>query len=164
LTHDGHISLTILTTGHIGSESSEASLHKVFISCELLKGKDIGEIPTLFRDDLVDVYEDLLMNPDNVYLPPEEFIDILMTCIAETDAQDKAAMMIPSADLLYIPKFSKIHKVGEMSSPYASIEWKSVQIPQALTSILKKGISTSSFFSKAKGSTTRPPHTSSNAT
>ncbi len=40
LTHDGHISPTLIPTGHIGSESNEASLHRVFISCELLRGKD----------------------------------------------------------------------------------------------------------------------------
>jgi len=40
-------------------------------------------------------------------------------------------------DLLYLLEFSKIDKVGEISSPYASIEWLGVQILQALTTILK---------------------------
>ena len=34
-------------------------------------------------------------------------------------------------------EFSKTHKGGGISSPYASIEWPGVQIPQALTTILK---------------------------
>ena len=67
---------------HIGSESNEASLHRVFISCELLRGKDTGELPTLFIDSLLDVYADLLLQPDNGYKPPEDFIDTLITCIA----------------------------------------------------------------------------------
>jgi len=39
LTHDRHISPKIIPTGHIGNESSEASLHKIFVSCELLRGQ-----------------------------------------------------------------------------------------------------------------------------
>ena len=53
----------------MGSESSDASLHKAFISCELLRGKDNGELPTLFRDSINDFYEDLLLHPDD-YIPP----------------------------------------------------------------------------------------------
>jgi hypothetical protein len=70
LTHDGHISPTIISTGHTGSDSSEASLHKAFISCELLRGKDSGELPTFFRDSLNDFYEDLLLLPNNDFIPP----------------------------------------------------------------------------------------------
>ena len=71
LTHAGDISPTIIPTGHMGNESSDASLHKAFISCELLRGKVNGELPTLFRDSLNDFYEDLLLHPDD-YTPPEE--------------------------------------------------------------------------------------------
>ena len=137
LTHDGHISPTIIPNGHIGSESIEASLYKVFISCELLRGRDSGELPTIFRESLNDVYEDILLNQETEYQPPEEFIDILITGIIEADAQDEAAVTISSTDLLYVLEFNKIHMVGEISSPYASIEWPSVQISQALTLIIK---------------------------
>jgi hypothetical protein len=104
-------------------------LHRVFISCEQLRGNDNGELPRFFKDSLLDVYEDLLLQPDNDYIPPEDFIDTLITCIAEADAQDESAITIPSADLLYLLEFSKIHKVGRISSPYASIGWLGVQIP-----------------------------------
>jgi len=97
-------------------------LHKVFISFELLIGMDSEELATLFRDCLNDVCEDLLLHPDNDYIPSEELIDILITCIAKVDAQDEAAITIPSTHLLYLLEFSKIHKVGWISSPYASIE------------------------------------------
>ena len=43
LTHGGNIIQTLLPTGHISNESNEPSLHKVFVSCELLRGKDNGE-------------------------------------------------------------------------------------------------------------------------
>ena len=109
LTHDGHISPTLIPTDHIGSESNETLSHRVFISCELLRGKDIGELPTLFKDILLDVYEDLLLQPDSDYKPPEDFIDTLSTSIAEADAQDEVAITIPSADLLYLLEFGKIY-------------------------------------------------------
>ena len=63
LTHDGHISPTIIPTRHTGSESSEASLHNVFVSYELLRGKDSGELPTLFQDIINDVYKELFLKP-----------------------------------------------------------------------------------------------------
>jgi len=34
-----------------------------------------------------DFYEDLLLLPDNDFIPPEEFIDILITSILKSDAQ-----------------------------------------------------------------------------
>jgi hypothetical protein len=164
LTHDGHNNLTIIVpSGHIGNESSEASLNTIFISFELLRGKDIGDVSTLFRDSLNDVYEDLLMHPDHDYIPPKEFIDILITFKAEADAQVDAAIMIPSTDLLYLLEFNKIHKFGGISSPYASIEWQGVQIPQALTSILtNRGLDI--FLLNNDGVHDKAPHNSSNAT
>jgi hypothetical protein len=39
---------------------------------------------------------------------------------------------------MYMLEFSKIHKVGGISSPYASIEWPYVQIPEAFKAILKE--------------------------
>ena len=95
MTDDGHISSTIIPTGHVGGESSDASLHRVFLSCELLKGKDNKKLPTLFRDNLNDVYKDLLLNPDNYFQPLEEFIDTLITGITEAYAQDEACITIP---------------------------------------------------------------------
>jgi hypothetical protein len=62
LTYGRRISQTILPTGHIGNKSNEASLHTVFVSRKLLRGKDNGEIPTLFRDNLKDIYEDIILN------------------------------------------------------------------------------------------------------
>jgi len=116
-----------------------------------------------FRDSLNDVYEDLLLNPDNDYLPPEEFIDTLITIITEACAQYEAAITIPSTDLLHLPEFSKMHKVGGISSPYASIEWPCVQMPQALTTILRdRGLDI--FLLNNEEVHDMAPHTSSNAT
>ncbi len=65
LTHDGHISPTIIPTRHVGNESIESLLHKIFVSCELLTGKGSGELPSLFRESLNEIYEDLILNNDN---------------------------------------------------------------------------------------------------
>jgi hypothetical protein len=37
------------------------------MSCELLRGKDNGELPTLFKDNLKDIYEDIIMNNNDDY-------------------------------------------------------------------------------------------------
>jgi hypothetical protein len=79
------------------------------------------------------------MNSDNNFQPPEEFIDTLIACIIETGAQDEAVITIPYANLLHLFEFRKDIKVRGISSPYVSIEWSSVQIPHALTPILKDG-------------------------
>ena len=84
LTHDGHISPILIPTGHVGNELTEASLHKAYVSCELLRGKDIGELPTIFRDNLKDTYEDILLNDKDTYIPPTEFIDTFITAIEAT--------------------------------------------------------------------------------
>ena len=78
LTHDGQISQTLLPTGNIGSESSEASLHRFFLSCELLKRKDNGELPTLFRDIMKDSYEDIIMNNNADFQTVDDFIEIFI--------------------------------------------------------------------------------------
>ena len=87
LTHDERTIQTLLPTGHIGSESSEASLHKAFVSCEVLRAKDNGELPTLFRDILKDRYEDLILNNTDDFQTPYDFIETFVEGIAATEVQ-----------------------------------------------------------------------------
>ncbi len=42
-----------------------------------------------------DVYEDLFLNSDNDFQPPEKFIDSLITCITEEVDKDKVAITDP---------------------------------------------------------------------
>jgi hypothetical protein len=86
LTHDGHISPTIIPSGRAGNESTEASLHKIFVSCDLHGGKDSRELPALFRNNLNDIYEDLVLNKDNDFCPPEDLIDSLVTSISAAES------------------------------------------------------------------------------
>jgi len=137
LTHDGHVSPILIPSGHVGNESSEASLHKAYVSCELLRGKDNGELPTIFKDILKETYEDILLNDKDEYIPPTDFIDTFITTIETAKSADAGEITLTSTYLLYLFRFNKIFKVGGISSPYAVIEWSGVQIPQAITTILQ---------------------------
>jgi hypothetical protein len=90
LTHDGHISPTIIPTGHVGIESTEASMHKIFVSCDPLRGKDSEELPALFKGIFNDTYEDIILNNDIDFCPPEDFIASLVTSISATESQNEA--------------------------------------------------------------------------
>jgi hypothetical protein len=79
LTHDGHISPILIPTGHVRNESTKASLHKAYVSCDLLRGKDSRELPTVFRDNLKEIYEDIMLNDKAKYIPPTDFIDTFIT-------------------------------------------------------------------------------------
>ena len=138
LTHDGHISPILIPSKHVGNESFEASLHKAYVSCELLRGKDNGELSAIFRDNLKETYEDMLLSDKDEYIPPTDFIDTFITVIEATESSNAREITLTSTNLLYLFEFSKIFKVGGISSPYAVIEWHGVQIPQAITRILQK--------------------------
>ncbi len=63
--------MTIIPNGHIGSESIETSLHEIFIYCELFRGPNNGELPTIVRESYNDVYEDIILNHETKYQPRE---------------------------------------------------------------------------------------------
>ena len=75
LTHDGLISPTFIPTRHYGNKSDDSTLHNVFVARELLKGKDIGALLTLFRDSLAKHYDQrhYLEQRDNI-IPPDDYI------------------------------------------------------------------------------------------
>ena len=111
------------------------------MSCELLRGKDNGELPTLFRDSLKASYEDLIMYNKDDYQTPNDFIEIFIEGIAASEAKGETIITFPPKDTLYLLELYKIFKVGGIASPYATIEWPGVHIPQALTAILQdKGL------------------------
>ena len=121
------------------------------MSCELLREKDGGELPTLFRDSLKDSYEDIILNNTDDFQPPKDFIESLIEGISVAESQGETKISLSSADTLYLFEFYMIFKVGGISSPYATIEWPRVQIPQALTSILQdKGIKISLINNEGK--------------
>ena len=101
LTPDGgHISPTIIPTWHVGNESTESSLQKICVSCDLLRGKDNGELPALFRDGLNDIYEDLVLNNDSDFRPSEDLIDSLVTIISATESQNEANITMEPTNLM----------------------------------------------------------------
>jgi len=95
---------------------------------------DSGELPALFKDNLNHIYEDLILNNDNDFHPPEDLIDSLVTSISSAESQNKANITLETTNycickvvfvfskLLYLFEFSRTYKVGGISSPYATIE------------------------------------------
>jgi hypothetical protein len=82
------LSPTSITTGHVGDDSIESSLHTIFVSCELLRGKDIGELLALFKDNLNAIYEDLILNNDDEFQPLQDLIDYLVASIVAADSHN----------------------------------------------------------------------------
>ena len=92
------------------------------MSCELLRGKDNGELPTLFRDSLKDSCEDHILNNNDEFHTPNDFIEIFIEGIAVAEAQGETVISLSPTDTLYLFEFYRIFKVGGIASPYATIE------------------------------------------
>ena len=92
----------------------------------MLKGKDSGELPTLFRDNMKGNYEDLILNSNDDYQTPDDFIEIFIEGIAAAEAQGETTITLSPKDTLYLFEFYRIFKVGGITSPYATIEWLGV--------------------------------------
>jgi len=82
-THNGCVSSVIIPTGHMGYESDDHTLHKIFISCAHFRGKDNETLQALLQDNLAAQYEDLLLHPDDDFSIPEYFVDIIATTMAK---------------------------------------------------------------------------------
>ena len=80
----------------------------------------------LFRDNLNDIYEDLILNNDGDFQPPDDIIDSLVTCISAANMQHETNISMGPTELLYLFEFSRIHNIGGIASPYAFIEWPGV--------------------------------------
>ena len=85
--------------------------------------KDSGELPTLFRDNLRDSYEDIILNNTDDFQPLEDFIESLIEEISVAEAQGESTISLSPADTLYLFGFYKMFKVDGIASPYATIEW-----------------------------------------
>ena len=70
---------------------------------------------------------------------PEDFYTALLD--ATETAGDNHCAALNTLHTLYLFEFYKIVKIGGINSPYASIEWPGIQIPQAILSLLdEKGL------------------------
>jgi len=136
LTHSGSGSLVILPTGHMGEELDDPSLHKIFISCANFRGKDNNALQTLLQDSLAEQYDDILLHLDDHFIIPEDFVDIIATAISESAATSNNTIALKSIDLLYLMEYIRIYKIVGVSSPYANMEWPSIQIPQTISAML----------------------------
>lgn len=136
LTHNGSVSPVIIPTRHMGEESNDPFLHTIFITGANFRGKDNGALQPYLQDSLSKQYDEILLHPDNNYIIPEDFVDIIATAISESAAANTNIIVLKNIDLLYLMEFSRIYKVGGVSSPYAGMEWPGIQIPQAISAMI----------------------------
>ncbi len=107
----------------MGEESDNPTLRNIFISCTRFRGKDNGELQALLQDNLAEQYDDLLFHPDDDFIIPEGFVDIIATSMTEAAATNKHVIELKNMDLLYLLEYNRIYKVGCVSIPYANMEW-----------------------------------------
>jgi len=100
------------------------------------RGKDNGELHALLQDNLAEQYDGILLHPDDDFSPPEDFVDIIATAIAEAAAANNNVIELKNGDLLYLLEYSRIYKVGGVSNPYAIMEWPRIRIPLAISTML----------------------------
>jgi len=140
LTYNGQVCHSLIPSGHTNEESQDPSLHRVFASSHMFRGRDGIGIPTMLRERLQTHYEALLDDngnkdytiPNDVYTAISDAIDY---------AGDATTVELRSPELLYLFEFYIITKIGGTTSPYVNIEWPGIQIPMAITSRLQvKGL------------------------
>ncbi len=102
MTPDGRVSPVIITIRHIGEESEDPTLHKIFISCAHFRGKDNGVLHALLQDNLAEPYDDLLRHPDDDFSLLDDFVDIIATTMAEAVATNNNVIKLNNKDLLYL--------------------------------------------------------------
>ena len=85
---------------------------------------------------LAEQYEEILLHHDDHFIIPEEFVDTIAMAIAESAATNTNTIALKNIDLIYLMEFIRIYKVGDINSPYASMEWPGIQIPQAISAML----------------------------
>jgi len=137
LIHDDRVSPVIIPIGHMGEEADDPSLHKICISCANFRGKDNGAIQPFIQDSLAEMYEELLLNTKEEFTIPEDFVDTIAITIAELPAE-KNRITLKNTYLLYLMECNMIYNVGGISSPYASMEWPGIQIPQAISTMIRE--------------------------
>lgn len=120
----------------MGEESDTPSLHNIFISGAKSRGKDNGALQSYLQDNLVEQYDELLLHPDDNFIIPENFVDIIATAISESATTNTNIIELKNNNLLCLVEFSRIYKGGGVSNPYANMEWPGIQIPQAISAML----------------------------
>jgi hypothetical protein len=63
-----------------------------------------------------------LLHPDDHFIIPEDFVDIIATAIAESAETNNNTIALKNIYLLYLMEYSRIYKVGGVTSPYANME------------------------------------------
>jgi len=137
LTHEGQVSPTLIPSGHSNEASEDATLHRVHASCAAFRGKDAAGLLQLFRDSLSRKYENITaLDTADTFQVPEDFYSALND--ASDNAGDQDTVELDAITHLYLFEFSRITKTGGINSPFVTMEWPGIQIPQAILSNLSE--------------------------
>jgi excinuclease UvrABC helicase subunit UvrB len=81
------------------------------------------QLQSFLQDNLANRYDEILLHPDDNFIIPENFVEIIDTAISESAAANTDIIALKNIDLLYLMEFRRIYKVGGVSSFYAIMEW-----------------------------------------
>jgi len=101
LTYDGKICHTLIPSGHTNEESQDPSLHRVYASSQMFRGRDSIGIRALFIESMQAHSEALLDNNGNQdYTIPNEFYTAISNAVDY--ASDAIIVELHSPELLYM--------------------------------------------------------------
>ena len=83
----------------------------------------------LYEDVFYEAGEDPLAIPDDLIGP-------ISLALAEANDKKQNFVLLPKLILLYLLEFTRVYKVGSQLGLHAGMMWPSMQIPQALTTLL----------------------------
>jgi len=106
----------------------------------MFRGKDGGSLQQIFRDNLQEFYEGLvLLNDTEPFIIPDDSYTTISE--ATESARDSQPAELEPRHTLYLFEFFKIHKIGGINSPYIRMKWPWIHIPQASLNIVdNKGL------------------------
>jgi hypothetical protein len=145
-THDGHRCPALIPSGVNITNTEDKSLYKAFASSDHFRSLDDLHLRASLLQTLQFLYEDALTDAEGDLSPPDDIITILSDALDSASEQDSPTIEMSNKDLLYLLEYSKVYKIGGVSSPYVCFEWHGVQIPQSIISLLQDNSLTVPFL------------------
>jgi len=89
------------------------------------------------RATVLGLYEDVYGEVGEYpHAPPEDLIGPISMALAEANDKRQNFVLLPKIILLYILEFTRVYKVGSPFGLHAGMEWPSMQISLALTTLM----------------------------
>jgi len=121
--------------GHANEESHNVSLHKVYASSHMFRGRGGASLHKLFRNRPLAHYVTLLGNAQANYIITDDFYSAITNDMDFTG--ENLTLELHSPKLLYLFEFYICTKKARVtSSPYICLEWLDIQKPKTIRSLL----------------------------